>query len=150
MSLIFVHLRWNDVRPEQFDQVCRALPPGSPLPEGCCSHQLRYVGRVLFGVGAWTDPRAAERFVDGLPDALSAAGLAAPQVAAFSVPTGYGVGYTGPRVHEAGVQSGPRAPLVPVRAPVVEEVPVGREMPLFVPVAGSSAVAEPVPAPAHV
>ena len=150
MSLIFVHLRWNDVGAEQFDQVCRALPPGSPLPEGCCSHQLRHVGRVLFGVGAWTDPQAAERFVDGLPDALRAAGLAAPQVAAFSVPTPYGVGYTGPRVHQAAVQAGPSAPLVPVPAPVAEEVPVGREMPLLAPVAGSSDAAEPVRVPAQV
>ncbi len=144
MPLTFVHLRWNDVGEAQFDQVCRALPPGSPLPDGGCSHQLRPLGRVLLGTGAWTDGRAAEEFVAGLPDLLRPAGLAAPQVAAFSVPTVYGVGYTGPRVHQAGRQASTSSPLVPVHAPAAEEVPVPVVVvpaPAVVPVAVPVAVA---------
>ncbi|SDY94216.1 hypothetical protein SAMN05661080_05095 [Modestobacter sp. DSM 44400] len=46
MPLIVVHVRRDDVSPAQFDQVCQALPPGSDLPAGCCSHELKHAGRA--------------------------------------------------------------------------------------------------------
>jgi hypothetical protein len=126
MSIVFVHLRWDDVSSVQFEEVCRAIPPGDSLPEGCCSHQLRLVGRVLLGCAVWTDMEGADRYLARLPGTLRAADLGTPHVAAFSMPFPYGLGYTGPRVYRASCQPTATSVPVPVGAPVTLAVSLPR------------------------
>jgi hypothetical protein len=118
MSIVFVHLRWDDVNSTQFEEVCRALPPGESLPAGCCSHQLRLVGRTLLGCAVWTDMESADRYLARLPETLGAAGLGTPHAVAFSMPFPYGIGYAGPRVYQASCQATATSVPVPVAAPV--------------------------------
>ena len=93
MSLIIVHLRWDDVAPEQFDQVRRAIPPGLGFPAGCCSRQLRLDGRALLGEEVWADDDAAARYLDGLSQRLVDVHLEPPQIVLFSLPAPYAAAY---------------------------------------------------------
>jgi hypothetical protein len=135
VSLIILHLRWDDVSPEQFDCLCQVIPPGSELPPGCCSSQVRHVGRALLATATWRDAESAEQHLAGLPALVAPARLAAPHLLAFSVPAGHGVDSTAPHVHQAMRQSSPTATPVPVRAQqtvTVRVAPVAR--PVAVPV----------------
>jgi hypothetical protein len=96
MSLIVVHLRWDGVDPEQYEQLCGALPDGSGLPPGCLSRQRRRQGRAVFGTEVWADELDAELFLAGLAELLAPTGLGPPQIAAFAVPDCFGVSYGRP------------------------------------------------------
>ena len=93
MSLIIVHLRWDDVAPEQFDLVRRVLPAGRGFPAGCCSRELRLEGRALLGTEVWDADEAAARYLDELSDRVAEAGLEPPQIVIFSLPAPYGTAY---------------------------------------------------------
>jgi hypothetical protein len=136
MPVIILHLRWDDVSSEQFDCVCQVVPPGSELPVGCCSYQLRHVGSTLLGTAVWSDEASAEAHLVVLPTLLAPARLSPPQVVAFSVPSVYGVGYTGPRVHQATRQAGATSAAVPVRradSVSVRTAPIPLPEPVLVP-----------------
>jgi hypothetical protein len=93
MSLVVVHLRWDDVAPEQFHHIRRIIPPGRGFPAGCCSRQLRLEGRALLGTEVWADDGSAGRYLDGLPARVADAGLEPPQIVIFSLPAPYAAVY---------------------------------------------------------
>jgi hypothetical protein len=93
MSLVVMHLRWDDVDPDQYAQVCQALPDGDRLPAGCLSRKLRLQGRVLHGTEVWAAFEPAQQALRELPDIVSAARLAAPMSAAFALPDAFAAPY---------------------------------------------------------
>jgi hypothetical protein len=93
MSLIVVHLRWDDVSRAQYELACRALPSGDRLPDGCFSRTLQLRGRVLHGTEAWAEQALAERSIADLPDTLASAGLAAPMTVVFALPDAFAAPY---------------------------------------------------------
>ena len=93
MSLIIVHLRWDDVAAEQFDQVRRAIPPGRGFPTGCCSRQLRLDGRALLGQEVWAENEAVARYLNELSQRVGGARLQPPQIVLFSLPAPYAAAY---------------------------------------------------------
>jgi hypothetical protein len=125
MSLVVVHLRWDDVGPDQYEQVRMALPDDR-LPEGCFTRELRLQGRVLHGTEVWAGEEAAGRHLRELPDLVSAARVGAPMTAAFAVPDAFAAPYRRPM---AGATATPAGTLTTVPAPrlapddAVETVP---------------------------
>ena len=109
MSLVAVHLRWNDVRAEQYEHICRALPDGGALPAGCLSRRRRREGRAVLATEVWCSEQEAGRFLAGLPDALGPAGLGEPQLAVFAVPDVIAPGYGPSSVRTAAPVRGPAA-----------------------------------------
>jgi hypothetical protein len=93
MSVVVVHLRWDDVAADQYEELCRALPDGDRLPADCLSRDLRLQGRVVRGTEVWAGSAAAERALLDLPGTVSAARLGAPVVAAFALPDAYAAPY---------------------------------------------------------
>ena len=120
LSLIVVHLRWNDVGPEQYEELCRALPDGARRPAGCLARQRRREGRAVLATEVWSDGGSADRFLTGLADLLGPAGMGEPQTACFAVPAVFAVGYG---VSPAQLRAAAAAPAIPTpRTP--EDVPV--------------------------
>lgn len=117
MSLVIVHLRWNDVGPEQYEQICRALPDGAARPAGCLSCQRRREGHAVLATAVWRNAQEADRFLAGLSDALAPAAVGKPQMAVFAVPDAFAAGY------------GPSSVRTPVGRPAhrAAELPVPRE-----------------------
>ena len=96
MSLITVHLRWNGVGPEQYEQILRAVPGDGRLPVGCLSRQLQRQGNALVAVEVWNQDVAGGR-MDHLVRAVQAAGLVdQPLTAMFSIPQMYAAAYRRP------------------------------------------------------
>jgi hypothetical protein len=93
MSLLVVHLRWDGVDQEQYEQLCRALPEGPGPSPACLSRQRRRQGRAVLATEVWADEWHAELFLAGLPELLAPTGLGRPQVVAFAVPDCFGVSY---------------------------------------------------------
>jgi hypothetical protein len=93
MSLVIVHLRWDGVGPDQYAQVCQALPDGDRLPAGCFSRELRLQGRVLHGTEVWAAFEPAQQALRELPGLVSAARLAAPMTVAFALPDAFAASY---------------------------------------------------------
>ena len=93
MSLVVVHLRWDDVSPEQYELACRALPSGDRLPDGCFSRTLQLRGRVLHGTEAWADQALAARSIADLPGTLAQTGLGAPMTVVFELPDAFAAPY---------------------------------------------------------
>ena len=93
MSLVFVHLRWNDPGPERYEEIIRAVPQDGDLPPGCLSRRLRREGGALLATETW-DAEVSGGRMDHLPEALRAAGVeGAPQTAMFSMPAMFGIAY---------------------------------------------------------
>ena len=113
MSLVVVHLRWDDVAADQYEELCRALPDGDRLPADCLSQDLRLQGRVVRGTQVWAGSAAAERAVLDLPATVSAARLGAPVVAAFALPDAYAAPYRRARTRPSTARV-----TAPVTAPV--------------------------------
>jgi hypothetical protein len=59
MSLVVVHLRWNDVDPEQYDELVLTVPGDGGLPAGCLSRQLRREANAVLATEVWDDEVAA-------------------------------------------------------------------------------------------
>ena len=93
LSFIVVHLRWDDVGEEQYEQLCRALPDGAQRPAGCLLRQRRRQGRAVLATEVWIDGGHADRFLTGLPDLLGAAVMGQPHTVSFAVPACFAVGY---------------------------------------------------------
>jgi hypothetical protein len=93
LSFIVVHLRWNDVGQEQYEELCRALPDGAQRPAGCLHRQRRRQGGAVLATEVWIDGDHADRFLTGLPGLLGAAGMGQPQTVSFAVPAPFAVGY---------------------------------------------------------
>jgi hypothetical protein len=125
MSLVVVHLRWDGVDPEQYEQLRRALPEGPGSPPGCLSRQRRRQGAAVLGTEVWGDEWQAELFVAGLTELLAPAGLGRPQVVAFAVPDCFGVGYGVPPARVRPPTSAP-APVIPSPRPPAD-TELGRE-----------------------
>jgi hypothetical protein len=121
LSFFVVHLRWDDVGAEQYEELCRALPDGAERPAGCLLRQRRRQGRAVLGTEVWIDGPSADRFLTGLPDLLGAAGMGQPQAVSFAVPACFAVGYG---VSPAQIrESAAAAPVIPTpRTP--QETPV--------------------------
>lgn len=93
MSLVVVHLRWDDVDTEQHDGLCRLFPDGAGRSPDCLSRQRRRQGRAVLGTEVWADELSADLFLAGLADLLAPIGLGQPQVVAFAIPDCFAVGY---------------------------------------------------------
>ena len=93
LSFFVVHLRWDDVGQEQYEELCRALPDGAQRPAGCLLRQRRRQGRAVLATEVWIDGGHADRFLTGLPDLLGAAGMGQPHTVSFAVPACFAVGY---------------------------------------------------------
>ena len=95
MSLIVIHLRWNDVAAEQYEQFCHALVSLTASCDGCYSRQLRREGRAVLDTQVWRGVGEAERFLDRVAAAVRPCGVnEAPLTAMFSVPDVFAAGYT--------------------------------------------------------
>ena len=93
MSLVTVHLRWNDIGPEQYDRVVRAVSEAGTPPPGRLSTQLRRTGTALMATEVWDSEVAGNR-MDRLVTTVRDAGVEQPpQTAMFSVPQMYAVAY---------------------------------------------------------
>lgn len=110
MSIIVVHLRWNDVDTEQYEQLCRALPDGAQRPEGCLLRQRRRQGTAVLATEVWIDEQHARAFMTELPELLGPAGLGDAQRAVFAVPSCFAAGYG---VHPARTRRATATPVVP-------------------------------------
>jgi hypothetical protein len=96
MSLIFVHLRWDDPGPDRYEEIIRAIPQDGDLPPGCLSRQLRRGAGALMATETW-DSEASGGRMDQLAVALRTAGIeAAPQTAMFSMPAMFDIAYRRP------------------------------------------------------
>ena len=93
MSLVTVHLRWNDIGAEQYERVLRAVSEAGKQPPGCLSTQLRRAGTALMATQVWDSVAAGDR-MDHLVTTVREAGIEQqPQTAMFSVPQMYTVAY---------------------------------------------------------
>lgn len=111
MSLIVVHLRWDEVGPEQYAQLCRALPDGPQRPAGCLHRRRRRQGRAVLATEVWIDEQQAGDLLASLPELLGPAGLGEPQHVAFAVPDCFAAGYgVFPARGRPGTTAGPVVP----------------------------------------
>jgi hypothetical protein len=93
MSLVTVHLRWNDIGLEQYERVVSAVADAGRPPAGCLSTDLRRMGTALMATQVW-DSEAAGNRMDRLITTVREAGVEQrPQTAMFSVPQMYSVAY---------------------------------------------------------
>lgn len=93
MSLIVLHLRWDDVPPERYDALCRALPEGTQRADGCLLRRRRRQGRAVLGTEVWVDDGSAGQFLARLPDLLGPVALGEPQCVVFALPDCFAAGY---------------------------------------------------------
>src|SRR5437763_847709 len=93
MSLIILHLRWNDVSLRQYQMVGQELATGDKAAVGCLFRQLRLSAGALLDTEVWRDETSAGRFLSELGHTVQPAGLGEPQVVTFSVPTQYAAVY---------------------------------------------------------
>ncbi|WP_167762307.1 hypothetical protein [Blastococcus sp. CT_GayMR20] len=89
MSLITLHLRWDDVSPQQYEQIRPALSTDGGLPADCCSRTARLQGRVLLTTEVWANEPAVNRHLAELSALVGPAGLGEPVMAMFAVPDMY-------------------------------------------------------------
>jgi len=95
MSLIVIHLRWNDVAAEQYEEFCHALVALTASCDGCYSRQPRRQGCAVIDTQVWRGVGEAERFLDRVAAAVRPCGVdEAPLTAVFSVPDVFAAGYT--------------------------------------------------------
>jgi hypothetical protein len=93
MSLIFVHLRWNDPGPDRYEEIIRTIPQSGDLPTGCLSRHLRRQGGALLATETYDSEKSGGR-MDHLVTEMRTAGIEeSPQTAMFSVPSMYAVAY---------------------------------------------------------
>lgn len=121
MSLIIVHLRWDDVGPERYARLVRDLPDGDQRPDGCLLRRHRLQGRAVLATEVWIDEQHAGAFLDGLPELLGASGMGEPQRVVFAVPDCFAAGY--------GVYPA-RARRTTTAAPVIPAARTSEEPPL--------------------
>ncbi len=128
MSLVVMHLRWNDVGPEQYEQNCRALPDGGARPAGCLSRRRGRHGSAVLATDVWRGEQEANSFLARLAAELPPAAVGEPQMAIFTIPEIFATGYgpssvrTSSPVREAAAAPGtavvpdPRRPAVALSA----------------------------------
>jgi hypothetical protein len=120
MSMIVLHLRWNDAGAEQYHRMLELLPQEVGLPEsGLHSRDLRHRGRAILDVEVWGDDDSAQRFLDQLPALSRAAGLEEPQVVAFCLPAMYAAVYARDAARLAAARVA--APAIPTQRGAREE-----------------------------
>ena len=96
MSLVVVHLRRDDVDPEEYEELVLTVPGDGGLPTGCLSRRLRQEGNAVLATGVRDGEVAGGRMGD-LVTAVRAVGVRQPpQVAVSTVPAGYAVVYRNP------------------------------------------------------
>ena len=121
MSLVVVHLRWNDVDPEKYEELVLTVPGDGGLPTGCLSRRLRREGNAVLATEVWDDEVTGGR-MDDLVTAVRAVGVRQPpQLAMLTVPAGYAVAYRNPSPM-------PAIP-APAGAPVQEQLPAASHQP---------------------
>ncbi len=121
MSLIVVHLRWDDVDPGQYEHLCRTLPDGEQRPAGCLLRRRQRQGSAVLATEVWIDEPQASAFLAALPELLGPAGLREPMRAVFAVPDAFAAGYG---VFPARMRTAPAAAAVVPTPRVSEEAQV--------------------------
>lgn len=93
MSLVTVHLRWDDVGQEQYEKVISAGRRSGELPAGCLSRQVRQHGNALLATEVWDSQVAGDGF-DGLVRVVKEADVEErPQSVMFAVPQMFATAY---------------------------------------------------------
>lgn len=95
MSIICMHLRWDDLSSEQHE-AARGLLGGLYQDDlsGCHSSSSRAAGAALLATLVWQDEESAARFTQGrLADLVATQRMTEPQTACFAVPEMFAVGY---------------------------------------------------------
>jgi hypothetical protein len=134
MSMIVLHLRWNDAGAEQHHRMLELLPEEPGLPgSGLFSRELRHRGRAILDVEVWGDEDAAQRFLDRLPAVSRAAGLEEPQVVAFCLPAMYAAVYAR---DAARLAAGAATPAIPAQRRAREDEAAPAPVPAARPPAG--------------
>ncbi|MGY1780075.1 hypothetical protein [Geodermatophilus sp. SYSU D01036] len=124
MSLLVLHLRWNDVEPAQYEVLRRALPEDVDRPLHCLSRRHVRQPRSVMVYEVWEDARAAEDELARIR-ALVDAGPEQPQRVVFVLPDVFAAGFgrrparpaPAPEVVSVPVVPAPRQPASPVTAP---------------------------------
>ncbi|MGY1607900.1 MULTISPECIES: hypothetical protein [unclassified Geodermatophilus] len=118
MSLLCIHLCWDDAGPRQHAGLRQLLPPVRLDDRGPCLHRRTWLaGDRVLGVEVWSDDDAASRHLADLPANSRAAGLEAPTVVVLVWPDVYRAllpGLLGPSEAEAAEPAG-RSPAAPAR-----------------------------------
>ncbi|MGY1813983.1 hypothetical protein [Blastococcus sp. SYSU D00820] len=90
MSLLVIHLCWDDAGPREHGGLQQLLPPVRLAAEGPCLHRRTWLsGRRMLGIEVWADDDAARTHLDELAPSSAAAGLAAPTVVVLVFPDAY-------------------------------------------------------------
>ncbi|GAB3321815.1 hypothetical protein GCM10027451_43730 [Geodermatophilus aquaeductus] len=117
MSLLVLHLRWNDVDPERGALLSGLLPEGDDRPSHCLSRRHVRRPRTLMVYEVWDDGAAAEEELARVRAVLGA-GPGEPQRVVFSMPDLYAVGFPARRPAPAAA-----APIPTPRSPADTPVP---------------------------
>lgn len=123
MSLIVVHLRWNDPGPDRYGDIVREIPQDGDLPPGCLSRELRRQGGALTAIETWNSEESNGR-MDDLVTAMRSAGLeGSPQTAMFSMPAIFAAAYRAPARATADEAAAARATIPAQRGAPTQHQP---------------------------
>ncbi|SFT50745.1 hypothetical protein SAMN05660657_01150 [Geodermatophilus amargosae] len=119
MSLLVLHMRWNDLDAERSALLADSLPEDDGRPRSCLSRRHVRHPRALMVYEVWDDGLAAEEELARVRAVLGA-GPEEPQRVVFTVPDLFAVGFPVRRPAPAAVPiPAPRSPAeTPVAAPV--------------------------------
>jgi hypothetical protein len=109
VSLLVLHLRWNDVDPERGALLSGLLPEGDDRPPRCLSRRHVRRPRTLMVYEVWDDGAAAEEELARVRAVLGA-DQGEPQRVVFSMPDLYAVGFPARRPAAAAPIPAPRSP----------------------------------------
>lgn len=115
MSLLVLHLRWNDLDAERSALLADSLPEDDDRPRGCLSRRHVRQSRSLMVYEVWDDGRAAEEELARVR-AVVGAGHEEPQRVVFSVPDLFAAGFPARKPAPAAVPI--PAPRSPAETPV--------------------------------
>ena len=118
MSLLVLHLRWNDLDQERYARLRDAIPEGDDRPSSCLSRRHVRQPRAVMVYEVWDDGVAAEEELARVRAVLGA-GPDEPQRVVFSMPDLFAVGFPARRPAPVAV------PIPAPRSPVETPAPVG-------------------------
>jgi hypothetical protein len=111
MSVLVIHLCWDDAGPRNLAGLQQLLPPVRLAADGPCMHRRTWLsGDRVLGIEVWCDDDAARLHLDELPLTSRAALLDAPTVIVLVMPDAYRwvlPTVVGAPDEDAGVAAGP-------------------------------------------
>ncbi|MGY1698149.1 hypothetical protein [Geodermatophilus sp. SYSU D00766] len=90
MSVLVIHLCWDDADPRDLAGLQQVLPPVPLGADGPCLYRRTWLsGDRVLGIEVWSDDDAARCHLDELPLASRAVHLEAPTVVVLVMPDAY-------------------------------------------------------------